>query len=82
MGPESPRDSLSPEHKDDPLVPMLGLGLALHESTEEYCLTQDDVDILRSFFNRTVFTVGTAQSMDTYRQEMPQLCLQVCAIKI
>lgn len=61
---------------------MLGLRLALHESSEEYCVTQDDVDILRSFLNRTVYTVGTAQSMDTYRRELPQLCLKVRAIHL
>ena len=81
LGPNVPKDSLSPEGHDDQVEKMLGIPLDLHQTEEPYRLTKDDLDILRIFKNRTVYTIGTAQSVATYRNELVNLCFSVSICK-
>lgn len=52
---------------------MLGYPLALHETNEVYRITEKDMDIFRRFRERTVMTIGTAQTVYTYRNVILQL---------
>lgn len=75
--PQIPRDSLSPESGHDFLDGLLGKELDLYGTTEKYVLAKEDVDILRRFQNRTVFTIGTARSVHVYRSEIVRM---VCSV--
>ncbi|KAK3718917.1 hypothetical protein LTR37_004833 [Vermiconidia calcicola] len=66
----APRDSLSPEGYDDKVERMLGMPLELHDIGEPYYVTEDDVEAMRNFRDKTVWTIGTAQTVRFYRQEM------------
>lgn len=76
--PQIPRDSLSPESGQDFLAGLLGKELDLYGATEKYALTKGDVDILRRFQNRTVYTIGTARSVQVYRTEIVRMVCSVC----
>lgn len=56
---------------------MLGVALDLHDTDEVYRISEEDVEVLRMFRDRTVFTIGTAKTVGTYRREMVNLCLGV-----
>lgn len=51
----------------------LGHLLDLHETDEKYRITQIDLDRFRRFSDRTVLTVGTAQTISKYRDIFPVL---------
>lgn len=77
--PVIPRDSLSPESRDNVFVDgLLGRELELFGTSEKYVMTKEDVDILKRFQNRTVFTIGTAQSVRVYRDEIVRM---VCSVR-
>ena len=75
--PKIPTDSLSPDRQDGTIERMLNMPLPLHQQNEAYRLTREDIEILRLFKNRTVYTIGTANSVETYRMEMVNLCFVV-----
>ncbi|KAK4541582.1 hypothetical protein LTR36_007879 [Oleoguttula mirabilis] len=52
---------------------MLGYGLTLHDTEEVYRITEKDMDIFRRFRERTAMTIGTAQTVDTYRDAIGKL---------
>lgn len=79
LGPNIPKDSLSPEG-DDQIEKMLDMPLDLHGTDEVYRLTKADLDVLRMFKNRTVYTIGTAQSVGKYRLELVNLCFSVSVL--
>jgi hypothetical protein len=64
---ELPKDSLSPEGHDHRIEILLGQKRKLHDTDEVYTITQDDMDWLHYFKDKTVFTIGTAQSVYLYR---------------
>ena len=72
---------MSPEAREDKIAAMLGMPLDLHNTDEKYCLTEEDLKILQFFENRTVWTIGTAQSVGTYRNEMVNLACSVSTLK-
>lgn len=47
---------------------MLGMPLELHQSDEVYRLVEEDLELLRGFRERTVFTIGTKCTVPIYRQ--------------
>ena len=57
---------------------MVGRELDLFGTEEKYVMTKEDVDILRRFQNRTVFTIGTARSVHVYRHEIVKMVCSVC----
>lgn len=75
--PEIPRDSLSPDAATDVLERLLGRELDLFGTEEKYALSREDVDVLHRFRNRTVFTIGTARSVQVYRTEIVRMVLSV-----
>lgn len=79
---QPPKDSMSPETKNDRIDSMLGKPLTLQGTDEMYYMTQDDLDILRVFRDRTVFTIGTAQSIWIYRTELVNLVCDVRSLTL
>ncbi|KAK3700108.1 hypothetical protein LTR37_016111 [Vermiconidia calcicola] len=72
--PESaPKDSLSPEGWYDKVEGMLGMPLELHDIDEPYYVTEADVEAMRNFRDKTVWTIGTAQTVRFYRNEMMKM---------
>ena len=68
--PNLPKDSLSPQPSDDVVDKIIGMQLDLAQTDDVYTLNKDDVETLRRFMDRTVFTIGTAQTVWIYRHEM------------
>lgn len=78
LGPNVPKDSMSPVGDDGELDKLMDSPLGLHSTRERYYLTRQDLEVLRMFYNRTVFTIGTAQSVETYQREIVGLMFNVC----
>ena len=68
---------MSPEMKVDRVEGMLGAALDLHDTDEKYYVTKEDVQLLRIFESRTVWTIGTAQSVGTYRVQIINMAYTV-----
>lgn len=76
--PVIPRDSLSPDAGTDVVEMLLGKEIDLFGTEESrYVLTREDVDVLHRFRNRTVFTIGTARSVQVYRSEIVRMVTSV-----
>ncbi len=80
LGPDDPKDSMSPEDYDGDVENMLDMPLSLHLTDEVYRVTKGDLDIVRMFRNRTVYTIGTAQSVAMYKEHLVNLCFSVRTI--
>ena len=72
-----PKDSMSPDDKDDKIEGMLNVPISLHETGELYYISKEDVEILYHFRDSTVFTIGTAQTVPLYRAEIVNM---VCSV--
>ncbi|TKA27737.1 hypothetical protein B0A50_04838 [Salinomyces thailandicus] len=68
QAPEAP-----PTPPEDVIIATLGKPLALHETDETYIITADDLGRFERFQNRTVYTLGTAQTVEVYRQAVVKL---------
>ena len=73
------KDSMSPENDDDNILidSLIGMPLKLHNDEGYYRITKEDVEIIRRFKDRTVFTIGTAHSVLIYRREVVQMVASV-----
>lgn len=64
---EPPRDSLSPLNQaragDEMISGLEGKSIDCFAEGEVFVLGKTEVDVLRRFRNRTVFTIGTARSV-------------------
>ena len=78
--PEIPRDSLSPDAASDVIELLSGRELDLFGTNEKYTLSREDLDILHRFRNRTVYTIGTARSVQVYRTEIIRMVTSVSGI--
>lgn len=80
-GPELyPKDSMSPDTGDEKLNTMLAMPLKLHDTEELYYMTEEDIELIRLFKDRAVYTLATAQSVETYRRELTNMSLDVSTI--
>jgi hypothetical protein len=68
FGPTAP-----PTPPSEYIMNMLGYRLALHETDEVYVCTERDLERLRRFHDRTVLTIGTAQTVHIYRDSILML---------
>ncbi|EMC91129.1 hypothetical protein BAUCODRAFT_134803 [Baudoinia panamericana UAMH 10762] len=64
---------LPPTPPTESILNLLNFPLALHETDEVYRLTEQDLDRLQRFQDRTVLTVGTAQTTHIYRDVILKL---------
>ena len=73
-----PKDSMSPEaFVDDFIERLMDHPLKLHNTDEFYYMTKDDIRCLYYFKEKTVYTIGTQQSVMTYRHEVVKLMMSV-----
>ena len=72
-----PKDSLSPDDRDDKIDGMLDMPMVLHDTSEIYYLGKEDLEILYSFRDKTVFTIGTAQTVPLYRAQIVSMVCDV-----
>lgn len=67
---------MSPDDGDRRIDKMLGMPMELCETDEKYLITKEDLEILRWFKDQTVFTIGTAQTVHLYRDEISGMLLR------
>ncbi|KAK3670097.1 hypothetical protein LTR78_010037 [Recurvomyces mirabilis] len=65
--------NLPPTPPAEIILGMLDYPLKLHDTDEVYVCTARDLDRLRRFHERTVLTIGTAQTIHIYRDSITQL---------
>ena len=74
-----PRDSLSPlESGVDIIDGLLDREIETFTPGESYVLRKEDIDVLKRFQNRTVYTIGTQRSVHVYRE---QIIGMVCSVR-
>ncbi|KAK1035864.1 hypothetical protein LTR33_016424, partial [Friedmanniomyces endolithicus] len=62
-----PNQPLPPTPPNELMLGMLNYPLALHETDEVYRISESDLDRLCRFQDRTVLTIGTAQTVHIFR---------------
>ncbi|TKA67347.1 hypothetical protein B0A55_10079 [Friedmanniomyces simplex] len=66
---------LPPTPPSELMLGMLNYPLTLHETDDTYRITESDLDRLRRFQDRTVLTIGTAQTIHIFRDSVLKLGL-------
>ncbi|KAK3111508.1 Serine/threonine-protein kinase PAK 6, partial [Teratosphaeriaceae sp. CCFEE 6253] len=67
---------LPPTPPSEEMMSMLNYPLMLHETDDVYRITESDLARLLRFQNRTVLTIGTAQTIGIYRDAVVKLALE------
>lgn len=67
-----------PTPPEEYILNMLNYPLALHETDEVYRISKEDLDMFRRFQDRTVYTIGTKQTVPIYREVITKLGCEHC----